>query len=489
LKTQLLTLLRFILFFFNILLWAQTPTEEQQKIFSSDPVENGQFGISTDISGDYAISGAIGVDDFRGAVYLFHFDGHDWNQIAKLTMSDAAPSTFFGKAIAISGDYIVAGCEENKAAYIYKQPVSGWTDMTETQKIEASDAQADDAFGYSVGIDGDYIVIGDLYQDNGGSLTDNKGAAYVFHNSAGIWTEEAKLIASDVDIEDYFGCDVSISNSTIIVGSKGDDDVANYSGSAYIFTNETGTWEEKAKLTASDPTTSDGLGFTVDVYGDYAIASAYWKNVSGVGSGAAYVYKKPTSGWANMTQTARLTPSNGVAYDYFSRNIAITDQYAVASTHYEHDGGQVYFYEMPGSGWVDMTENKILKPSGDVVVFGKSLSLTNEKLIVGDFGDASYAGAAYIYAPEDTFGVVDYKNTSFSIYPNPNNGIFYLKMNKFASFNYFVTISNNLGQIVYQTQLEENVKSINLSHLMNGIYSINLINEDSIFSSKIILNN
>jgi len=489
-------LLKLILAYFflmsGIIIKAQTPTEEQQQIFNADPVVNGQFGISSDISGYYAVSGAIGVDDFRGAVYVYYFDSHEWSQVAKLTLSDATANDYFGKAVAISGDYIVAGCEEKQAAYLFKKPTSGWTNMTETQKIVASDAQADDAFGYSVAIDGDYLVIGDHYQDNGGSLTDDKGAAYIFHNNSGIWLEEAKLIASDTTVEDYFGCDVSISGTNVIIGAKGNDDVANYSGSAYIFSKESGNWIEKAKLLASDPEMSDGLGFTVDIYGDYAIASAYWKNVNGVGSGAAYVYEKPASGWENMTQTAKLTPSDGVEYDYFSLNIAITDQYALASAHYKHNGGQVYFYEKPTDGWVDMTENKILKPTNGTVVFGKSLSLTNDNLIIGDFGDAtntSYSGSAYIYAPEDTSGIGEINTEFISIYPNPNDGVFTVRTTLNNPNKLHFTISNNLGQVVYQSELKGNLTSIDISHLINGIYTMSLIDETSTQTYKIILNN
>jgi len=481
--------LSFIFFFLiNSFVWAQVPTYEKQKIVSNDPIANGQFGISSDISGDYAVTGAIGADSFKGAIYVFYNDGHSWDQIAKLTMSDAMPNDYFGHSVAISGDYIVAGCADKQATYIYKKPASGWANMTETQKIVASDAQADDIFGYSVAIDADYIVVGDHYQDNGGSLTDDKGAAYVFHNNAGVWQEEQKLVASDATNEDYFGCDVSISDNIIIAGAKGKDDGADYAGAAYIFENDGSGWSQEAKLTASDPETSDGLGFTVDVYGNYAIASAYWKNVSGVGSGAAYVYKKPASGWVDMTQIAKLTPSDGVEYDYFSRNIAITDQYAVASAHYEHNGGQVYFYEMPGSGWEDMTESKILKPTSTTVNYGKSLSLTNDRIIVGDFGDASYAGAAFIYAPEESEGLDESLVNLFSIYPNPSKGILKIKLNdnkidKTISY----AISDGLGKLIKQASISKKTTQINLSLFDKGLYFIKINSSEGSVTYKFIL--
>jgi hypothetical protein len=44
-------------------------------------------------------------------------------------------------------------------------------------KLHAPDAQADDIFGYSVAISGDYIIVGTLGEDEGGN---DAGAAYMY---------------------------------------------------------------------------------------------------------------------------------------------------------------------------------------------------------------------------------------------------------------------------------------------------------------------
>jgi len=386
---------------FSVLIINGQPNVEFQQILNPDATTNGQFGISSDISGDYAVVGAIGNDTYTGAAYVYHLESEVWTKVAKLNIAGATTNEYMGNPVAIYGDIVVIGMSENKTAYVFVKPPGGWADMTETAKLTASDAQPDDYFGSSVCIYEDFIVVGDLYQDNGGNASDDKGAAYIFEKPVSGWTdmtETSKIIASGLSNKDYFGCDVAIHGDYLAVGAKGDDGLANYTGAVYVFYNNSGTWTEQAKLTASDAEASDGLGFTVDIYGDYIITSAYWKNVSGTGSGAAYVFEKPATGWTTMTQTAKLTPSDGVEYDYFSRNIAITDQYAVASAHYEHNGGQIYFYEMPAGGWVDMTEDNILTPSGSAVTFGKSLSLTNDNLIIGDFGVSSYSGTVYIFS-------------------------------------------------------------------------------------------
>jgi hypothetical protein len=97
--------------------------------------------------------------------------------------------------------------------------------MTQTAKLTASDGLADDCFGFSVSIYGDYAIVG-AYQD------DSKGSAYSFLRSGGSWHEKKKQTASDGAAGDLFGNSVSIYGDYAIVGARQDD---SYKGSAYIY--------------------------------------------------------------------------------------------------------------------------------------------------------------------------------------------------------------------------------------------------------------
>ncbi|MGZ4248082.1 MAG: hypothetical protein ACXVUE_07215 [Solirubrobacteraceae bacterium] len=73
---------------------------------------------------------------------------------------------------------------------------------------------------------------------------------------------------------------------------------------------------QQAKLTASDGATNDFLGNSVAVDGNTVVAGAPGATVNGHAiQGAAYVFVKPAGGWANATETARLTASDGAAGD------------------------------------------------------------------------------------------------------------------------------------------------------------------------------
>ena len=165
-------------------------------------------------------------------------------------------------------------------------PMIGGT-WTQTAKLTASDGAGSDYFGYSVSIDGNTIVIGAYRDDDNGSFS---GSAYVFSNDSGTWTQTAKLTASDGASFDYFGGSVSIDGNTMVIGAYRDDDNGSSSGSAYVFSNDSGTWTQTAKLTASDGASFDYFGYSVSIDGNTMVIGAYRDDDNGSSSGSAYVF-------------------------------------------------------------------------------------------------------------------------------------------------------------------------------------------------------
>ena len=189
--------------------------------------------------------------------------------------------------------------------------------MTQTAKLTASDGAASDYFGYSVAISGDTVVVGAYYDDIGANT--DQGSAYVFVKPESGWadmTQTAKLTASDGAASDYFGSSVAISGDTVVVGAYYDDIGANADqGSAYVFVKPASGWADMtqtAKLTASDGAADDYFGNSVAISGDTVVVGAYDDDIgSNTDQGSAYVFVKPANGWADMTQTAKLTASDG----------------------------------------------------------------------------------------------------------------------------------------------------------------------------------
>jgi len=239
---------------------------EQDKITASDGAAGDYFGYSVSIDGDYALIGAYYDGDngpTSGSAYVFKRSGATWTEEAKLTASDGAVGDCFGISVSIDGDYALIGAYGNDdngdysgSAYVFKRSGTTWT---EEAKLTASDGAADDYFGRFVSIDGDYALIGAFADDDNGA---NSGSAYVFKRSGTTWTEEAKLTASDGAADDYFGCSVSVNGDYALLTAYGDDDNGVDSGSAYVFMYENTPPCGDFTYSPINPTTSDIVQFT-----------------------------------------------------------------------------------------------------------------------------------------------------------------------------------------------------------------------------------
>ena len=212
---------------------------EEAKLLPSDGAADDHFGQSVSIDGDYAVVGAYWHDDNgtnSGSAYVFIRSGTSWTQEAKLLPIGGAAEDFFGTSVSISGDYIVVGAELNDdngsnsgSAYVFKRSGTSWAQQ---DKLLPSDGAMDDNFGQSVSISGDYAVVGASSNNDNGN---NSGSAYLFKRTGTSWAEVTKLLAFDAAADDKFGISVSISGDCTIVGALSDDDDGSESGSAYVF--------------------------------------------------------------------------------------------------------------------------------------------------------------------------------------------------------------------------------------------------------------
>jgi hypothetical protein len=243
------------------------------KLIAGDATEGDNFGRSVSISGDYAIVGAPFNDDNEvdsGSAYIFFRDGTSWKEQAKLTAGDPGREDNFGYAAAIDGDYAIVGAwakggDETGAAYIFFRSGTNWKEQA---KLTASDPAEGNFFGRTVAISGDYAIVGSPFNDDGGK---DVGSAYIFFRNGTTWKEQVKLIAGDAEEGDQLGSAVAISGDYAIIGSPADDDAGSKSGSAYIFFRSGNTWTEQAKLTAGDAAEKDNFGSAVTISGKTAL--------------------------------------------------------------------------------------------------------------------------------------------------------------------------------------------------------------------------
>jgi hypothetical protein len=349
------------------------PFVHQAELTASDGAAGVGFGWSVAVSGDTVVAGAqcakVGTNTCQGAAYVFVKPASGWadaTETARLTASDGAGGDQFGASVAISGNTIVVGSYVNNsfqgAAYVFVRPASGWASATQTAKLTASDGVAGNRFGSSVAVSGDTIVVGAPSAWIGPAI--NQGAAYVFVKPASGWadgTQTAKLTASDGTYGDYMGWSVGVSGGTVVAGAPHTDN--SLPGAVYVFAMPASGWADAtqtAKLTASDGAASDAFGTAVSVSGDTVVAGAPAVFIgSNSNQGAAYVFAMPASGWANATQTAKLTASDGAVSDMLGSAVSVSGDTVLAGApgaRVGNNAGAAYVFEMPASGWANATE-------------------------------------------------------------------------------------------------------------------------------------
>ena len=234
-------------------------------------------------------------NSFAGKAYVFVRPSTGWagnlNEKAELTASDSQLLNYMGASIAISGGTVVAGAHGHNnfqgTAYVFVRPASGWASTTETAELSASDGQGSDDFGFSSAISGNTVVVGAVNAKNG------RGAGYVFVEPVTGWTnmtETAELGARNAVQFDSFGQSASVSGNTVVIGAPGQTAGGNQlQGAAYVFVKPPGGWKNMSsedELTASDGAASDNLGVSVSVSGGTIVAGAP-KSTS---PGSAYVF-------------------------------------------------------------------------------------------------------------------------------------------------------------------------------------------------------
>jgi hypothetical protein len=255
---------------------------------------------------------------YNGKAYLWSYSG-SWS----LTDSTISPSpqtnAYFGWSADISGDgsTIIAGAyahddtgtTDNGTAFIYSNNFS-----TYQAQLLASDKANNDFFGYSVSIssDGNTALVG-AYGKSTSPYTED-GAAYVFIRSGGVWTQQAKLLASDRNNNRWFGRTVSLSsdgNTAFVVASLHE--------AVYVFTRAGTIWTQVQKITEPFTTSSFGLNIANGQNGKVLGISSYG-SFSDYGKVDVYLYNSGTSNWVYSQSIGSNAPQ---AFAYLGIGLAI----------------------------------------------------------------------------------------------------------------------------------------------------------------------
>ncbi|MFT7676493.1 MAG: hypothetical protein ACI8QC_000464 [Planctomycetota bacterium] len=330
--------------------WNGSAWIESQRLAASDAQAGALFGWASHLNGDDWVVGATlhdGAGTNSGKVYAFERSAGSWTETQGLEAADAAAQDFFGRAVAVSGDYLVVGAPQQDSAgtnagcvYVFERSAGTWAQV---QQLFASDGAAEDRFGWGLDLDGDRLVVGAYLHDAGST---DRGAVYVFDLVAGSFSESAKLVPADATGE--FGWDLSLDGDLLAVGAPADAFYGQRSGAGYLYEHSAGTWSERLKFLAADGETFDRAGTSVAIEGTRMLVSSFLDDDMGSSSGSIYMLEEHAGAFS---VTHKLTASDGLPGDQFGRYISLSaGRLAAAGLKCDDlgaDSGAAYVFELP----------------------------------------------------------------------------------------------------------------------------------------------
>ncbi len=350
---------------------------QQAYIKPSNTGTDDQFGSAVALSGNTLVVGApfessnaTGVNGNQannsafssGAAYVFTRSGSSWTQQAYLKASNTNNGDLFGSQVALDGDTAVIGAvgeasnssgvngsQTNNAApeagavYVFTRTGTAWSQQA---YLKASNADASDLFGSSLGINQDLVVVGapgeasdasGVNGDQNNNSLDDAGASYVFIRNGNNWSQQAYLKASNPGGGDEFGGAVDTDGQFVVVGALGQDQDVNggsatFAGAAYVYAYNGSLWNQQAYLKGDNTAASDQFGVAVAVSGDQILIGANGEDSNATGingngsdntfnnSGAAYTYIKSGAEWL---QADYIKASNTGFFDDFGSALDI----------------------------------------------------------------------------------------------------------------------------------------------------------------------
>ena len=388
-----------------ILLWAVTVTAGLAPVRAEDVTwteravlvpmfgEPGSwFGIAAAIDSDTVVIGAAAAN----SAYVFVRAGGLWLEEARLTGVGQ-----FGLSVAIDGDTVVVGArladdngQDSGAAHVFVRGGGEWTEQTE---LLAGDGAMGDRFGGSVGISGDTIVVGASYAEPNGFRS---GAAYVFTRTGTVWSQQAKLVSSANALGDQFGNAVAISGETALVGA----DLEDPGGAAYVFVRSAGVWSEQARLVSAVEAAL--FGFAVDLDRDTAIVGAYLDDPSGANTGAAYVYSRDGSSWTQQAQLA------GSQIHGLGNSVSVDGDVAIVGEDPGSPPalglGSAWVFTRSAGSWT-LQDRVFATEAQPRDRFGCAVALDATTVVIGAYEredeNGVDSGAAYVFRPSSVGGV------------------------------------------------------------------------------------
>jgi hypothetical protein len=415
-------------------------TQQQKLVADSRNVEDF-FGYSSHVYEDTIVAGAYGhsfdVNGLNstysaGAAFVFTRSGTVWAQQQKLVADSRNAQDYFGRSVSIYSNTAVIGSYGHPfdtsglnsvyqagAVYTFTRSGTTWAQQQKLVATGTNSRQYNDSFGWGVSIYDDKIVVGapeHSFDAYGSTTVTSAGAAYVFIQIDGIWTQQQKIVAIGLRARsagDLFGETVCISSDVIIVGSRfhswdanGVDSKTN-AGAAYVFTSNGASWQLRQKLVgtgANGRNEFDVYGMSVAAYGDFVVVGSdnyFDENGSNELSdaGAVYLLQVFSSPSISPSTSPSISPSISPS---FSPSISPSTSPSTSPS-----GSESPSISPSISPSSSLSPSASVSPSAPVSFIDKLVSLNRRVSHEFGTGISFYGDTIAVGVPKDFFGEID----------------------------------------------------------------------------------
>ena len=376
-------------------------SQQGEKLVADGESGDGDFGNGVAVSenGNTALVGGPLDNAGTGAAWVFTRSGSEWSQQGgKLTGAGESGSGEFGWSVALSAEgntALVGGPEDNSkagAVWVFTRTGNAWS--PQGAKLTGTGESGAGELGYSVALaaNGDTAVVGG-FGDNG-----DAGAAWVFTRSGSEWSQQGgKLTGTGESGSGAFGYSVAVSpaGTTALIGGPEDGARA---GAAWVFTESAGKWtQEGEKLKSGSGEPEFGWSVALSPDGNTALIGG---PRDGGGVGAAWVFTQSAGKWTQ--QGEKLTGAGESGNGEFGTSVALASEGNTALIGGPEDNGgvgAVWVFSRSAGKWNQQGGKLTAAGESHKGEFGSSLALSPEgaTAVIGGREDNHGVGAAWVF--------------------------------------------------------------------------------------------
>jgi hypothetical protein len=269
------------------------------------------FGFSVAVEDNRVAVGARGLAGDSGDACVFEGGESD------CVDSGLATADAFGRSVAIDDDTLIVGAPLADLAYVFVDKGDGW-DRQATLDGDGVPCGVrvtnGSGFGNAVAVDGDRAVVAANLEDG------NRGAVYIYQRTGDMWNCVQRITRDAGSTDDEFGQSIDLDGNRLVIGANG---VNNSTGAVVVYEHD---GEEFARPLPVEPppggvTAGSQFGFRVDLHRNLLAVSAPTDNdVSDDGFGVVYLFERDDNDdWTEITSIGQnetsITEASELGFD------------------------------------------------------------------------------------------------------------------------------------------------------------------------------